>query len=159
MVIKTARQLDEKFIIEIINKKLSANHRLQRLQDYYEGRQDILLRTYDDPAKPNNQIIVNFCKNIADFLTSYLVGVPVKYEAPQVILDILNYNDNGEETQEVVKNMNIHGFGAELFYTDSDSIARFASIDPRESIFVCDDSIEEILRAFIRIYPKEKDTE
>lgn len=159
MVIKTAYPIDEAFIIKAINKKLAQNHRLQRLQDYYEGQQDILLRTYADPAQPNNKIVVNYCKNAADFLTSYLVGVPVKFEAPQVILDNLNYNDNDETTQGIVLNMNIMGLGCELFYTDSDGIPRFASIDPRESIFIMDDSIEGVLIAFIRLYPKEDESE
>ena len=159
MVIKTEKPLDNALIVKLINKKLSENHRLQRMQDYYEGKQDILLRSYDDPTKPNNKVIVNYCKNIADFLTAYLVGVPVKYEAPQIILDSLNYNDNNEVTQGIVLNMNIYGFGTELFYNDADGLVRFASIDPRESIFVCDDSIEEIITAFIRVYPKEDGTE
>jgi len=154
MVIKTANPLDDKFIIKAINKKLSENHRLQRLQDYYEGRQDISLRVQSDRDKPNNKITVNYCKDIADFLTSYLVGVPVKYEAPQIILDNLNYNDNDDVTQEIVLNMNIHGFGAELFYTDAEGIARFTSIDPREAIFVTNDTLEELIVAFIRVYPK-----
>ena len=159
MVIKTARPLTPAFIAQAVRDKLNSNHRLQRLQDYYEGKQDILLRTYDDPTKPNNRIVVNYCKNIADFLTSYIVGVPVKYDAPQIILDSLNYNDVDEVTQQITLNMNTMGFGAELFYMDSDSIPRFASIDPRESIFVYDDSIEEVKTAFIRVYPKENETE
>ena len=159
MIIKTAQPLNDSFIIKAVQNKLNNNHKLQRLQDYYEGKHDILLRRYDDSTKPNNKIIVNFCKNIADFLTAYLVGVPVKYEALQIILDNLNYNDNAEITQDIVLKMNVMGLGCELFYTDGDGIARFASIDPRESIFVCDDSIEEVLTAFIRVYPKENETE
>jgi len=159
MVIKTAKPLDNAFIVKAVREKINNNHRLQRLQDYYEGKQDILLRTYNDPTKPNNKITVNYCKKIADFLTAYIVGVPVRYEAPQIILDNLNYNDNDETTMEIVRKMNIAGFGAELFYSDSDGIARFASIDPRESIFIFDDSIEEILTAFIRVYPKENEAE
>ncbi|MCL1828249.1 MAG: phage portal protein, partial [Oscillospiraceae bacterium] len=152
MVIKTARTLTDAFIVDAVREKLNNNHRLQRLQDYYEGKQDILLRNYADPTQPNNRIVVNYCRNISDFLTSYLVGVPVKFDAPQIILDSLNYNDNAETTQSVVLNMNVMGFGCELFYTDADSIPRFASIDPRESIYIFDDSIEEVMTAFIRAY-------
>jgi SPP1 family phage portal protein len=159
MVIKTARPLDNAFIVEAVRNKLNINHRLQRLQEYYEGKHDILLRRYNDQTKPNNKIIVNYCKYISDFLTSYLVGVPIKYDAPQIILDVLDYNDNSATTQDIVFNMNTHGFGTELFYLDADSIARFACIDPRESIFIMADSIEEILTAFIRVYPKENETE
>jgi SPP1 family phage portal protein len=152
MVIKTAQSLTNAFIIKAINEKLSQNHRLQRLQDYYEGKQDILMRRYDDPTKPNNRIVVNYCKKIADFMTAYLVGVPIRFEAPQVILDSLNYNDQADTQQEIVKNMNIMGLGCELFYTDTDGIPRFASIDPRESIFITDDSVEGVLTAYIRVY-------
>ncbi len=160
MVIKTARELSDAFIVKAVKDKLDNNHRLQRLQDYYEGKHAILQRTHIDPTKPNNKIIINYCKTIADFLTSYLVGFPVAYEnAPQIILDSLNYNDDAETTQDVVLNMNIMGLGVELFYTDSDGIPRFASIDPREAIFVYDDSIEENMTAFIRVYPKEEETE
>jgi SPP1 family phage portal protein len=87
------------------------------------------------------------------------VGVPVKYDGPQQILDSMNYNDEANTTQDIVRNMNIMGFGAELFYCDADGIPRFASIDPRESIFVTDDSIEQLLIAYIRVYPKEDEKE
>lgn len=153
MIIKTAKPIDNPFLIAVINKKLAENPRLQRLQDYYEGKHDILLRHYDDKTKPNNRIVVNYCRKIADFLTSYLVGAPIRYEAPQIIIDCLNYNDDAEITQEIVRNMNIMGLGCELFYTDADGIPRFANIDPRESIFITDDSVESVLTAYIRLYP------
>jgi len=156
MIIKTDKPLaDNAFIINAVRKKLDDIHRLKRLHNYYIGKQDILLRTQNDRDKPNNRIVVNYCRSIADILTSYLVGVPVKYyDAPQEILDNLSYNDNDDETQSVVLHMNVFGFGAELFYTDEDSMPRFAAIDPRESIFIIDDTIEEKLIGFIRVYPK-----
>ena len=99
MVVRTGRPLSEAAIIKTVNNKLAANYRLQRLQDYYEGKHDILRRSYTDTAKPNNRIAVNYCKKITDFHTSYLVGAPVRYEAPQIVLDTLAYNDDAETTQ------------------------------------------------------------
>ena len=159
MIIKTAKNIDNAFIIKAINEKLADNPRLQRLQDYYEGRQDILLRTFTNTQKPNNRIVVNYSRKIADFLTSYLVGTPIRYNAPQIILDTLNFNDEADTTQEIVRNMNIMGLGCELFYTDGDGFPRFANIDPRESIFVTDDSIEGNLVAYIRFYPNADEPE
>jgi SPP1 family phage portal protein len=153
MIIKTTQIINNAFIVDAVNKKIVDNVRLQRLQDYYEGKHDILLRHYTDTTKPNNRIVVNFCKKIADFLTGYLVGVAVKYDAPQIILDSLNYNDEADTTQQIVRSMNIMGIGCELFYTDADGIPRFANIDARESIFIIDDSIEGNLTAYIRLYP------
>lgn len=153
MIIKTTQKINNAFIIEAVNKKIAENVRLQRLQDYYEGKHDILLRSYTDTTKPNNRIVVNYCKKIADFMTGYLVGVAVKYEAPQIILDSLGYNDEPDTTQSIVRSMNVMGIGCELFYTDADGIPRFANIDARESIFITDDSIEETLTCYIRLYP------
>ena len=153
MIVLTTKPIDNAFIIKAINEKIAENPRLQLLQDYYTGKHKIVLRHYDDPTQPNNRIPVNYCRKIADFLTAYLVGEPIWYEAPQIILDNLNYNDEAETTQEIVRNMNIMGYGCELLYTDPDSIPRFASIDPRESIFIKDDSIEGNLTAYIRFYP------
>ena len=159
MVIRTGKQLDRDFLVKAVNDKLATKHRLQRLQDYYEGKQDIIRRHYRDPTTPNNRVVVNYCRKIADFLTSYLVGVPVRHEAPEIVLDVLGYNDEAETTQAIVRNVNIMGFGCELLYTDEDSFARFASIDPREAIFIMDDSIQGNMTAFIRLYPNvdEKD--
>lgn len=151
--------VDRPFIIKAINEKLPYNVRLRRLQDYYKGIQDILLRFYDDPTKPNNKIPVNYCKDIADFLTAYLVGVPIEYEAPPVILDLLNYNDNDEITQAITLSMNVAGMGAELFYIDADGIPRFNRIDPTEAIFVYDDALRGNLTHFIRLFPKDDKAE
>ncbi|MCL1995339.1 MAG: phage portal protein [Defluviitaleaceae bacterium] len=159
MVIKTGQALNHAKIIEIVNEKLAQNHRLQRLQDYYEGKQDIKLRHYVDPTKPNNRVVVNYCKKIADFHTAYLVGIPVAYEAPQIVLDTLGFNNEGETTQAITRNVNIMGFGCELLYTDEAGFPRFASIDPRESVFVMDDSIEGNLTAFMRLYPNADNPE
>ena len=82
MIIKTGHDINNDFIIKSVNNKLASNHRLQRLQDYYEGKQDINLRLYNDPVKPNNKVVVNYCAKIADFLTAYLAGVPIRYDAP-----------------------------------------------------------------------------
>lgn len=158
MVIRIERPADaftEAFITEAVNKKLAENFRLQRLQNYYEGRHDILLRQFGaDPLKPNNRILVNYCRVIADFLTAYLVGVPVKYNAPQILLDNLNYNDNADTDTTLVSHMNIMGFATELFYTDEDGIPRFTAIDPRESIIIVDDTIESNILHYIRVYPR-----
>ena len=153
MIVKTTQAINNAFIIKVVNEKLAENPRLQLLQDYYMGKHKIVMRAYDDPTQPNNRIPVNYCRKIADFLTSYLVGQPIRYEAPQIILDNLNYNDEAETTQEIVRNMNIMGLGCELFYTDMDGIPRFANIDPQESIFIKDDTIEGNLTAYIRFYP------
>lgn len=163
MIVKVPQGTDiysRDFISKTINDKLAKNFRLNKLRNYADGKQRILLREFkNDPLKPNNRIVVNFCKKIADFLTSYVVGVPVTYDAPQIVDDILEYNDESEENIELASDMNVYGYATELFYIDEDSIIRYATIDPRESIVLIDDSIDPKIIGYIRFYesPKEND--
>lgn len=160
MIIYHTEEITNDFIVESIRYKQQDNIRIQRLQDYYEDRHDILNRHYADSTKPNNRIVVNMCKEIADFLTGYLTGVPVTYEnAPQIIIDTLDYNDNDNTTQSLALNMNICGYGVEMFYTDEDGIPRFTSVDPKEVIFIVDNTLQETIRAAIRVYPKDDEAE
>lgn len=153
IVTYSAKELTKDFIVKCINDKIVKNHAIQKLQDYYEGKHEILLRTSADPTKPNNRIVVNYCQYISDFHTAYLVGYPVEYKnAPQIITDLFEYDDEAHETQNIVQNMNNCGYGVELVYTDEEGIVRLKSIDPKETIFVVDDSVEERLRFGIRFY-------
>lgn len=141
-------------IIDRINKKEQENVRLSKLQDYYAGKQNILLRHYDDPTKPNNKIVINYCQKIADFLTSYLTGVPIEYtNIDEKVSKALVYNDTDETTQNSVLNMNICGVGYELLYIDELGEARFKAIDPKEMIIVYDDTLDENIVKAIRYYP------
>ena len=117
MIYKTGEAITESVIMRLIEKNETANVRIARLQDYYEGRQAIIYRTMGDPAKPNNKIVVNYCQYITDFLTGYLVGEPVAYEnAPEWLLDALAYNDSDDETERLVSDMNTCGVVFELHY-------------------------------------------
>lgn len=152
MIIYGVKDFNENTILNAIEKKVQANIRIQKLQDYYDGYMDIDHRYYADPTKPNNKIKANYCKDIADFLTAYLVGVPVKIEnLPLEIENILKYNDEDSELQQVVTDMNVCGFGVELFYFDENGDIRFNNINPAECIVFMNDDLQELTVAFLRI--------
>ena len=94
MIVYGAKVLDTPTIIKAMQDKEKQNVRIKKLQDYYNGLHEICYRHYDDPTKPNNRIVVNYCKDIADFLTAYVCGVPVEYNATGKIADTLAYNDD-----------------------------------------------------------------
>ena len=139
-------------LIKIIDDKIKENIRLDKLQQYYKGQHDILKRYYADPTKPNNKITVNYCKEISDFFTNYVVGTPIEYKnIPPVIADSLTFNDNDETTLNTVKDMNTCGFGCELFYTDEAGNIRFTTLDPMECIIIMSDDLNNDIKAFLRI--------
>lgn len=159
MIVYGEETISTPVIIKAIGDKVKENTRLSHLRDYYDGKQDILLRFYEDPTKPNNRIVVNYCKHISDFLTSYLVGQPVYYkDAPTPLLKTLEYNDESESLSKAVTDMNNFGFGCELFYIDEDGNARYSTIPPEECIYFMDNSLQQNITAFVRVVkrPEEK---
>ena len=47
-------QMISKFYSNVVPK-------LQTYKDYYDGNQPILQKYYDDPTKPCNKIVTNYC--------------------------------------------------------------------------------------------------
>ena len=156
MIVYGHGELDIPTLEDVVERKMCQNVRIKRLLNYYNGKQDILLRYYKDPTKPNNRIVVNYCKHVADFLTAYLVGVPIKFEgASEEFIKTLDYNDDPQSVQTAVTFMNIAGFGCELFYTDSDGNPRYSPINPMECIFFMNDDLQRDITAFARLVADE----
>lgn len=131
----------------------------RKYQDYYQGNQNILYRVPADPTKPNNRIVVNYVKKIVDFLTSYVVGVPVKYEnIPTELQEIFDYNDEAATDIELVEQMNIVGYGAEIVYIDRDKRLRFKSVDPTGVIFIESTDLDAELLEAVRYFAIDDET-
>lgn len=109
--------------------------RLNKLWDYYQGRQKILGKFYEDTSKPCNKTVVNFCKDIVDNYQGFLTGKDVTYSLVDgditPIQTVLNYNDVAKEDSELLKQMLIFGVGFEVMWIDEDGKTRFAVVDSR----------------------------
>lgn len=131
--------------------------RLQRFYNYVRGDQDILHKRYSDPGKPCNHIVTNYCDNIVSNYAGYLCGKPVTYKSDediQRVQEVLKYNDVRAKDSELLRTALTFGIAYELHYTDSDGKERFDILDPRTGIPVYDNTLEQNLRYFIRLYPK-----
>lgn len=135
--------------------------RLQKLEDYYKAKNEILQRVMVDPSKPNNRIANPYASYITDTLTGYFMGEPVSYSSldEKIVEDlsmIFEYNDEADENVEIARSCSIYGVGYELLYVDEDGMIRFKKLDPKECIPIFDDTIENELLHFIRFY-KDRD--
>lgn len=158
MIVYGIKSFDAPTLLKIINMKVAANVRLERLQDYYNGFMDIDKRFYDDITKPNNKIKANYCKDITDFITAYLVGVPVKFEGiNENVEKMLEYNDEDSELQQLVTDMNINGVGVEMFYFDENGDIRYNNINPIESVVFMNDDLQEKITGFLRMVKNDDD--
>lgn len=158
MIVYGAKSFSQPVLSKVIEDKITENIRLQKLQNYYNGIMEIDNRFYDDPTKPNNKIKANYCKDITDFLTAYLVGVPVEFEGlNEDIKSSLEMNDEDSELQQLVTDMNVNGFALELFYFDEQGDIRFNNINPMECIVFMNDDLQERITGFLRIVKNDDD--
>ena len=129
---------------------------LKRYRDYFDGKQDILRKSYSDPSKPCNHIVTNYCDNIVCNYAGYLGGKPVTYKSDKDIdgiQDVLKYNDVKSKDSDLLRNGLIYGRAYELQYIDEDGKARFDVLDTLDGIPVYDNTITRNLLYFIRVYP------
>lgn len=140
----------------IDNHKISERPRLQKLENYYIGKQDILNRVLPED-KPNNKSVTNYCSYITDSLVGFFMGSPVIYNSINkqylsVLKDIFSNNDEQELNIELARKQSIKGKGFELVYVDEDSNIRFDVLDTDEVIMVYDTTIESVPSMAIRYY-------
>lgn len=158
MIIYNVKTFNEDNILKALEKKINENIKLAKLQEYYNGLMEIDKRYYSDPTKPNNKIKANYCKDITDFLTAYLVGVPVKIEnISNEVKQILINNEEDSELQQLVTDMNINGFGAELFYFNENGDIKFNNINPLECVVFMNDDLQEDIIGFLRVIKNDID--
>ena len=117
--------------------------RYQKLQDYYEGYNSILLRPQKDTTKPNNKLVSGYPSYIVDLMQGYFVGKPVTYTSDDKnliaeIQDIFNYNDEQDENSELAKMCGIKGKAYEIVYIDEAANIRFNEMDADNVIMVYD---------------------
>ena len=129
---------------------------MRKYKNYYDGLQIILNKAYDDPTKPCNKTVINYCKNIVDNYCGYLATPGyISYQSEndiQDIMEILRYNDYQAEDSNFLFDALIYGVAAELMYTDNKGQVRFKLINPTQCFGVYDDSLTGDLIYFVRMY-------
>ena len=154
------KPLTTDLLFKMISKyRLEVQPMLKKYKDYYEGKHDILSKTYSDETKPCNKTIINYCKNITDNYNGYLATPSfISYSSEQdieEIMDILRYNDYQAEDSAFLKDALIYAKACELMYIDGDSKTRFKLVDPINSFGIYDDSLSGDLLYFVRMYPED----
>ena len=156
-LIHNDEELTTEVIGKIINNFMMTDWpTLMKYKNYYEGKQAILNRQPTDTGKPDNRIVVNFCKSVVDNYSGYLTGIPVSYQNSTTdidqIIDCLNYNDVEEEDSSFLRDALIYGRAYEICYIDADKEQRFKTLSPLECIDVHYADLNSDLAYVIRFY-------
>ncbi len=121
----------------------------EKLQRYYEGAHDILLRKPKyRPDDPCNNVVCNFAKYISDFAAGYLIGEPISYTSEEQDLDnLLKWNSIAQtdvQDMDNAKYQSIFGVAYELVYMSSKQspTPKTASTHPTQSFVIYNNTVE-----------------
>ena len=153
---------DTKMTTGVINYVLDLHKeeakRINKLKDYYNNKNDITYREYNNGNKPKNKLSNPYASYITNTAVGYFLGKPVSYtniEKFEAINKLLTYNDEADHNATLAKMASICGYGIEMLYIDEDTNIRFASIDPSECAIVYDNTLQENILFAIRYYDEK----
>lgn len=150
-------ELNTTLLSKMLNRfNVNVLPRLEKYKNYYDGKQAILNKAYNDASKPCSRVITNYCKNITDAYCGYLASPGyISYSSEQdieEIMNILRYNDYNAEDAELLLDALTYGTAAELMFIDGEGQTRFRTINPTSCFGVYDDSLTGDLLYFVRFY-------
>ena len=118
---------------------------MRNYKNYFDGKQAILNKSYNDASKPCNKVITNYCSDIVSSYNGYIASpgyISYSSETPiEEIMECLKYNDYQDEDSDFLNDALVYGVAAELMYIDSDGKVRFRLINPLNCFGVYDDSL------------------
>ena len=148
-LLNTTEELTTARIREYIQLHRTAlSERYEKLESYYKGEHNILLRKPKRKNDPCNNVVCNYAKYITDIGSGFLIGEPISYQSEDDDLsDLLEWfkaaevdvqdNDNAED-------QSIYGVAYELVYMSSDEspTPKTASIHPSQGFVIYNNTVE-----------------
>lgn len=138
----------------LIQEKEAERNHYDKLERYYRGEHDILNRQAKSRNLPNNRVVVNHAKYIADMSSSYLLGNPLSYTGENLddFLYALRAADSQSHDICLEKKLAIYGSAYELVFPGPTILEplQLAAIDPRDAFVVYDDSLHS--RPILGVY-------
>ena len=144
-------QLDNKVLLKFIeHHKENQSPRLRELEQYYKGQNSIVMEESRrrEEHLADNRASHNFAKYVSQFITGYMVGVPLKtsYDdderIDELLRDINVKNDADEHNTDLVLDLSIFGRAYELIYRADDDTTRFIDLNPLHTFVIYDDTVQ-----------------
>ncbi|HIW72640.1 MAG TPA: phage portal protein [Candidatus Levilactobacillus faecigallinarum] len=154
--------------LELLNNLLDLQsnrvQRLNHLRDYYLGKHEIMKRTMtNNPQAKDTHIMVNHAKYITDMIVGMMTGRPITYVTQDgdnisQLTDVLNHMDISAHDTEIEHDLSCYGVAYEMLYltaVDSETtVEHIATLDPRNTFVVTDDSEDENVLFGVYVVPK-----
>lgn len=132
-------------LAKCIEQHMKELPRLERLDNYVDGRHDILRRYFEDSSIPNNRLVANHAEYITTILVGYVHGAAVIYsgENAKVLEKLFDETEEESHDAELGTDVSVFGRGYELVYMNSDKIPvpELAVLSPFTTEVVCDTTV------------------
>lgn len=142
-------------LTELLREHDAEVKRYKKHRDAYESNHEILAAPKKPAYKPDNRIVVNFPKYIADTFEGFFIGNPIKTVSgnnavSEYVEHLDKYNDQDDNNAELSKLGSLFGKGYELYFMDEEAEQCITYMSPETSFMVYDDSILEVPLFFVR---------
>jgi len=155
-------ELDSIIINDLIKTFEPDRNRMIGLWDRYKGQVPIKSRQMPDTYKKNNKLANDYRGTIVSQVVGYMYGIPIVYS-----FDHTPYNETqSNEIKTTIDNFNklnsiadldavtgeyssVCGYGSRLYYIDVNGLLRTMNLNPWETIFVFDPTIDKMMYAII----------
>lgn len=119
--------------------------RLEKLDNYVDGRHEILKRYFEDSSIPNNRLVANHAEYISTILVGYVHGAAVVYsgEGARILEKLFGETEEESHNAELGMDISVFGRGYELLYMNSEEVPvpELAVLSPFATNVVCDTTV------------------
>lgn len=137
--------------------RVEVEARLNKLNEYYDGKHKIVDRTFKNKSIPNNKIVCNHAEYISDIATGYVFGVPITYSGDGSKELNANFTEIDEDSHnnELALDLSIFGRAYEYLYMNNDEKPRveLAALSPLNTFLVVDNTVKEKQMFAVHYYP------
>ncbi len=157
-----SNQITSTIIKDLIKNHKAKKERMIELYNVYAGAVEIKNRKFEDERKINNQINNDYAGDIIDGIIGYMFGEEINYLVDKnkysetelkTINDKINFfrdnNSIADLDSTTGEKMSICGYGARLLYIDPEGQERIMDLNPWETIFIEDPTLDIITYALI----------
>ena len=139
---------------------------LQKMEDYYSGKHNILNKKDRSDKKKDTKLINNYPEYITTIATAYFLGKPIAYALQddklkkdfEKLSDYLATEEEQQENYEHSQNCSIFGKSYELWYKNVDNTIDNVVVDPRDCFILRDNTVKKEITAAVR-WDKTKNKE
>lgn len=132
-------------IAKCIEQHLKDIPRLKKLDDYVDGRHEILKRILDEDV-PNIKLVANHAEYISSIAVGYVHGTPVSYsgEGSQYLNELYDEIEENAHNAELGVDMSVFGRAYELIFMNTDEVPlpELAVLPVFTTNVVCDTTVK-----------------